>query len=190
MPQKETVDKLLAESFKVVGLVEPIEKITIKEITDKAGVIRPTFYNHFQDKYELLEWIIRTEILEPIMPLFLGGFIKEGFTLIFTNVAKDKDFYSKAAKLEGQNSFESIIKSCIKEILYSYIVGRVGENAKINGWLTPNWIADYYAQSMSFVVITWIKQGMAIPPVEIADAYNGIMNQSMDDVIKKLESSK
>ena len=89
MPQKETVDKRLAESFKELELVEPIEKITIKEITDKAGVIRPTFYNHFQDKYELLEWIIRTEILEPIMPLFLGGFIKEGFTLIFTNVAKD-----------------------------------------------------------------------------------------------------
>ena len=92
MPQKETVDKLLAESFKELGLTEPIDKITIKEITDKAGVIRPTFYNHFQDKYELLEWIIRTEILEPIMPLFQGGFIKEGFTLIFTNVAKDKEF--------------------------------------------------------------------------------------------------
>lgn len=190
MPQKETVDKLLAESFKELGLVEPIDKITIKEITDKAGVIRPTFYNHFQDKYELLEWIIRTEILEPIMPLFQGGFIKEGFTLIFTNVAKDKEFYSKAARLEGQNSFESIIKSCIKEIIYSYIVERAGENAKIRGWLTPDWLADYYAQSMSFVVITWIKQGMSIPPAEIADVYNGIMNQSMDDIIKKMESSK
>ena len=57
MPQKATVDKLLAESFKELVAVTPVEKITIKEITDKAGVIRPTFYNHFQDKYELLEWI-------------------------------------------------------------------------------------------------------------------------------------
>lgn len=190
MPQKETVDKLLAESFKELGLTEPIDKITIKEITDKAGVIRPTFYNHFQDKYELLEWIIRTEILEPIMPLFQGGFIKEGFTLIFTNVAKDKEFYSKAVKLEGQNSFESIIKSCVKEILYSYITDRAGEKARIRGWLTPDWLADYYAQSMSFVVITWIKQGMEIPPAEIAGVYNGIMNQSMDDIIKMMEVGK
>ena len=190
MPQKEKVDKLLAESFKELGLVEPIDKITIKEITDKAGVIRPTFYNHFQDKYELLEWIIRTEILEPIMPLFQGGFIKEGFTLIFTNVAKDKDFYSKAVRLEGQNSFESIINSCIKEILYSFIIGRVGKDAKIKGWLTTDWLAEYYAQSMSFVVINWIKQGMQIPPADIADAYNGIMNQSMDDILKMMEVSK
>ena len=60
---KNAVDTLLAESFKELTLKQPIEKITIKEITDKAGVIRPTFYNHFQDKYELLEWIIMSQII-------------------------------------------------------------------------------------------------------------------------------
>ena len=50
------IDVLLAESFKKLARTRPIEKITIREITDEAGVIRPTFYNHFQDKYELLEW--------------------------------------------------------------------------------------------------------------------------------------
>ena len=63
---KNAVDTLLAESFKELTLKQPIEKITIKEITDKAGVIRPTFYNHFQDKYELLEWIIMSQIIEPV----------------------------------------------------------------------------------------------------------------------------
>ena len=57
---RNAIDTLLAESLKELTIKQPIEKITIKEITDKAGVIRPTFYNHFQDKYELLEWIIRT----------------------------------------------------------------------------------------------------------------------------------
>ena len=58
---KCAIDTLLAESFKELAKKHPIEKITIKEITDLAGVIRPTFYNHFQDKYELLEWIITTD---------------------------------------------------------------------------------------------------------------------------------
>ena len=52
---KTDVDQMLAESFKDLALRMPIDKITIKQITDGAGVIRPTFYNHFQDKYELLE---------------------------------------------------------------------------------------------------------------------------------------
>ena len=60
---KNDIDVLLAKSFKELVAKTPIEKITIKQITDKAGVIRPTFYNHFQDKYELLEWIIYEELL-------------------------------------------------------------------------------------------------------------------------------
>ena len=80
---RNAIDTLLAESLKELTIKQPIEKITIKEITYKAGVIRPTFYNHFQDKYELLEWIIRTEILDPILPLFQGGFIRGFDTAAF-----------------------------------------------------------------------------------------------------------
>ena len=46
---KTDIDQLLAKSLKEIAVRRPVEKITIKEITDKAGVIRPTFYNHFQD---------------------------------------------------------------------------------------------------------------------------------------------
>ena len=83
---RNAVDVLLAESLKELTESRPIEKITIKEITDKAGVIRPTFYNHFQDKYELLEWIIMTELLEPVKPLIQNGMIEEALLLLFTSV--------------------------------------------------------------------------------------------------------
>ena len=61
---KREIDQLLADSFKELACQNPIEKITIKEITDRAGVIRTTFYNHFQDKYEMLELIISKQILD------------------------------------------------------------------------------------------------------------------------------
>ena len=52
---KELTKRLIANSFKELMLQIPFEKITIKMITDHASVIRPTFYNHFHDKYELVE---------------------------------------------------------------------------------------------------------------------------------------
>lgn len=115
---KCAIDTLLAESFKELAKKHPIEKITIKEITDLAGVIRPTFYNHFQDKYELLEWIITTDLLDPIEPLIQNGMINEGLVLLFTNIEKDSEFYSRAIKLEGQNSFGEIAQSCVEKILF------------------------------------------------------------------------
>ena len=85
MRKKENVEKKLIESFKELAKRTPIEKITIQEIVEGAGVIRPTFYNHFQDKYELLEWIITNDLLWPIQPLVENRMIKEALTLLFTN---------------------------------------------------------------------------------------------------------
>ena len=50
--KRELTKILLAESFKELLIKGSFDKITIKMITDQAGVIRPTFYNYFQDKYE------------------------------------------------------------------------------------------------------------------------------------------
>ena len=90
---KNEIDILLANSLKELSQTKAIEKITIKEITDKAGVIRPTFYNHFQDKFDLLEWIIITDLLVPIYPLIKAGMITEAMLLLFTNLQKEGDFY-------------------------------------------------------------------------------------------------
>ena len=184
--QKETVDVLLAEGFKELACRQPIDKITIKAITDRAGVIRPTFYNHFQDKYELLEWIIYTQILEPTKPLIHAGMVDEALMLIFTSVKADGEFYRNAVRLEGQNSFEQITKKCIEDALLEVIHGKEQVGRKRHPWLTPEHIAQYYAQSMCFVVVSWIKSGMTVEPREITDIYNYIITRSMMDVIEEL----
>ena len=118
---KTDIDQLLAKSLKEIAVRRPVEKITIKEITDKAGVIRPTFYNHFQDKFELIEWIIRTELLEPVEPLIRNDMIIEAMVLLFTNIEKDKAFYSQLVKMEGPVKFHDIAKKCVREVLLELI---------------------------------------------------------------------
>lgn len=183
---KGAIDMLLAASFKELTLKEPIEKITIKEITDKAGVIRPTFYNHFQDKYDLLEWIINKELMEPVEMLITNGMVNEGLVLLFTEIERDKEFYMKASRLEGQNSFGSIAQDCVKQVLLKVIhSSSVGKKQKYV-WLTPERIAEYYAQSMCYVVITWIQSGMTISAKELAEIYEYIIKRSMDDILAEL----
>ena len=184
--QKETTDILLAESFKELACQQAIEKITIKAVTDKAGVIRPTFYNHFQDKYELLEWIIRVQILEPIRPLIHAGMVDQALILIFTLMKKEKVFYEKAARLEGQNSFEGTVKKCIEDVLLEVIHSKKQNRKKAHPWLTAEHVSQYYAQSMCFVVVNWIKSGMAVEPKEITGIYNYMITRSMSQVIEEL----
>lgn len=182
--QKENVDELLAQSFKELACVQPIEKITIKEITDRAGVIRPTFYNHFQDKYELLERIIAHEVLEPTRPLIQAGMIDEAMLLMFAAVERDKEFYIRASRLEGQNSFEDIVRACIRSMLLELIQEHAVFKTPKNRWLTPENVSEYYAQSMCYIVMTWIRSNMAIPPKEVVEIYNYIITHSMKDVLE------
>ena len=185
---KKTVDEKLAESFKELTCQQPVEKITIKQITDKAGVIRPTFYNHFEDKYNLLEWILITDIVNPAMPLLSAGMIKEALVLIFHNMQKDKDFYIHISKLEGQNSFRSMVEQGIALVLCSMIVDRMGTKKPINRWLTPEHISEYYTQSIIYILMSWIQGGMKIPPEELAQVFDFISSRSLADVLEDMWS--
>lgn len=187
MQTKTDVEQMLMQSLKELVLVIPLEKITIKEITDKAQVIRPTFYNHFQDKYEVIERIIKDEILQPIQPLLKNDMIDESMILIFTNLQKEKEFYTKLAKTTGQNSFEEIVRKCVEELLLEFMISKTGEKVVKDKWLTPAMIAKYYAQSMTFVVMNWIQSGMPLSPKEIAEVYDYIITRSMQDIIDELK---
>ena len=183
---KTDIDQLLAKSLKEIAVRRPVEKITIKEITDKAGVIRPTFYNHFQDKFELIEWIIRTELLEPVEPLIRNEMMIEAMVLLFTNIEKDKAFYSQLVKMEGSVKFHDIAKKCVREVLLELIQNESSGRVSKHKWLTPEVISSYYAQSMCFATEEWISMGMTISPREMAEAYQYMLTRSLTDIIKEL----
>lgn len=184
MQQKREVKILLSDSFKELVLEKPVEKITIKEITDRAGVIRVTFYNHFQDKYELLEWICREEVVSPTKILLQNNMQREAVTFVFTALLKNKDFYTHVAHTTGQNSFESIMKELISETICEYFLSNKIPQAKKYGWLTPKWIADYYSQSFTFVLMSWIGKDMNVPPEDMVNMYEFIAMHSVIDLPK------
>ena len=55
---RHTTKEALAEAFE--GLLEKrsIDKITVKDIVTECGVNRQTFYYHFRDIYDLMEWAL------------------------------------------------------------------------------------------------------------------------------------
>ena len=58
----ELTKKALAVSLKKLLSKKELSKITISNITDECGVNRQTFYYHFKDIYDLLEWIYKNEV--------------------------------------------------------------------------------------------------------------------------------
>lgn len=120
-PKKELTKELIAASMKEIMLRHPFEKITIRMITEHAGVIRPTFYYHFQDKYEVLEWIVRHELINSIRLLMQRGMVDEAMQVIFASIGDDREFYRRAFSITGQNSFSEIMVEQVKRFLLELI---------------------------------------------------------------------
>ena len=52
----QTTKRALAQSLKKLLQTKPLSKITINDIAEDCGVSRMTFYYHFKDIYDLVEW--------------------------------------------------------------------------------------------------------------------------------------
>ena len=183
---KNAIDLVLAESLKELAATRPIDKITIKEITDRAGVVRPTFYNHFQDKYELLEWIVENELIGPARPLLDNGMMREGIAFMVTTMERERDFYVQAAKLEGQNSFPEILKKNVTQLVVDYVDEEKLKSAAPFSWLTPERISDYYAQSLCYVAVSWARGGMTASAAELTEIYLMLLEKPLASLLREI----
>lgn len=63
------VKQTLADSLIELSYSKPISKITVQNIVDNCNTVRQTFYNHFSDKYDLINWIYKTKA-ERVLDVF------------------------------------------------------------------------------------------------------------------------
>ena len=54
--------KALVEAMEQMLAKKDFEQIQIKEICDMSMIPRATFYNYFEDKYDLLDYVFHVEI--------------------------------------------------------------------------------------------------------------------------------
>ena len=179
-------DEKIAKSLKTLMLSKSFEKITVKEITDGAGVIRPTFYNHFSDKYEVIEWIFMHEVIEPGRALVETGMAQEYVKFVLARMKSDHDFYMEAAKIKGQNSFEDIMRNIFQNMFCHYFVIWMNSENMRSKWLTPVRISKFYAYETVFLIKEWMEDNMSESPDEVARIFSTVGADSFTNIVKLL----
>jgi len=88
----EVTKRALASSLRRLLMKEPLDKITIKELTDDCGISRSAFYYHFQDIYELVEWTTFEKLGRKLSKSVEEGNWKEIIRTIVTDFDEDRQF--------------------------------------------------------------------------------------------------
>ena len=88
MKNEETLF-LFAKAIKSLIKKQPLDKITVTDIVSTAGKTRQTFYRHFQDKYDLVNWYFEKLVLKSFEEMNQGGSLQEALNLKFLLLNKN-----------------------------------------------------------------------------------------------------
>ncbi|MFC5632123.1 MULTISPECIES: dihydroxyacetone kinase transcriptional activator DhaS [Streptococcus] len=109
--------KRIAKAFKKLFVIQPFDKISVSVIMEEAGIRRQTFYSHFVDKYELMEWIFQTELREQVTDNldYISGM--QLLTELLDFCHRNREFYGKLFEIADQNDFSSYFEGYCRQLI-------------------------------------------------------------------------
>lgn len=159
--------KAIAQGLKELLKKKSFDKITIADITQICGLNRQTFYYHFQDKYDLVDWIYYTEAITLITADLTFDTWSDRILQMLTVMKNEAYFYQNTLKTEGLDGFEHYMFSIARELFCSII-----EKIAPDGSLTEDekgFIAEFYSFGIVGTILSWARNGMRETPEYITE---------------------
>ena len=91
--------RALEQSLKNLLLQKPLNKITISDITEDCGISRMTFYYHFKDIYDLVEWACMEDAKKALEDKKTLRYVAAGLCADFRRRAGKQALYNECLPL-------------------------------------------------------------------------------------------
>lgn len=158
MSSSNSTKSALAASMKNLMKHKSFSKISVGEICENCGINRKSFYYHFRDKYDLVNWIYYVDFLEHMQTsdLDTGWDI---FTSICYYFYSESAFYRNALQIEGQNSFHDYFQETLAVYLRSLLQEAVPDPEQ------QEFSINFYCDALFASIYRWLT-AREITPVE------------------------
>ena len=177
MSESQITKKALALSIKKLMETIPLAKISIREIVDNCGINRQTFYYHFKDKFDLVDWIYYTEAIENLADCKNLAHWTDGMYKTLVYFMNNKSFYINALNTPAQNAFDGYLFEKTYDLIMG-VVNDISSGIKVSD-IDKNFIADFYTHAFVGITVQWIKSGMKESPKEMVGKLNDVVEGSM-----------
>lgn len=183
-----TTKLALKASLKKFLLRKPLDKITINDLTADCGISRMSFYYHFKDIYDLVEWICVEDGKRALQDKKTYDTWQEGLSQVFEAVLENKPFILNVYRSVSKDKIESYLY----KLTYSLIANVVEEKSAGTKLAESDkaFIAEFYKYGFVGVMLDWIGEGMKADYKEITDRVSILMHGNIDNSIRNFEHSK
>jgi len=175
--------KAIAASLKNLMLTRSLDNITVTEVSDETGINRQTFYYHFKDIYDLVEWIYKEEALNSISSFKTYETWQEGYLKIFNYVYLNKEFTLKCYNSRGKDLLESFLFNATFNLLRDVVDEVLNERSVLDS--VVDFISRFYSYGFIGIVIEWIKKDCVDDPKVLIEELNTLIEGDIEKAILK-----
>ena len=185
MADSNITKRALAAALKELMEEVPFDKIQVAHICERCDMNRKSFYYHFKDKYDLLNWIFDTEIITFIQSLSGAEQFEqrmEEMRTVCNYFYENRSFYRKALMVKGQNSFSEHFREYIMPIL----------KVRISHYLIGDGIDDFelnfFTDAIVCAIERWLLEKNCMPPDELVDRLLSLIQRGAATIYKELSN--
>ena len=117
----QVTKRALEQSLKNLLLKKPLTKITVGDITEDCGINRMTFYYHFKDIYDLVEWSCLEDAKRALEEKKTYDTWQQGFLQIFKAVQDNKPFILNVYRCVHREQVEKYLQPLVDQLLLNVI---------------------------------------------------------------------
>ena len=163
----ETTKRALAASLKKLLAEKPLDKITVTDVAEDCGVNRQTFYYHFKDIFDLLEWIYTSEASRVLGGQKTYDTWQQGYLRLFDYVLENRALVYHTY----HSTAREYLTRYLHEEAYGLVLGVVEEKAAGVPLREEDkaFIATFYQYGFVGLLCDWIEAGMKEPPQRIVE---------------------
>ena len=117
----QVTKRAIEQSLKNLLLKKPLTKITINDLAEDCGINRMTFYYHFKDIYDLVEWVCLEDARRALEEKKTYDTWQQGFVQIFEAVRENKPFVMNVYRCVHREQVEKYLKPLVDNLLLGVI---------------------------------------------------------------------
>lgn len=181
----QVTKRALEQSLKNLLLKKPLTKITVGDITDDCGINRMTFYYHFKDIYDLVDWSCLEDAKRALGEKKTYDTWQQGLLQIFKAVQENKPFILNVYRCVHREQVEKYLQPLVDQLLLNVI------NEEAAGITVRDedkqFIAQIYSYMFIGLMLDWIKDDMREDPQQIVEKLSKLIKGSVSVALSRFK---
>ena len=178
--------RALEQSLKNLLQQKPLSKITISDITEDCGISRMTFYYHFKDIYDLVEWACAEDAARALQNKKTYDTWQQGFVQIFHAVRENKVFVMNVYRCVNREQVEKYLVPLTDQLIMGVITERAAGMTVREA--DQQFIAQVYSYAFVGIMLDWIRDDMRADPEELVSRLAMVIHGDITQALERFRT--